>query len=622
MRKYAADNLMFLRKEYPLIYNEVRGRTYNREKIKIEETRNGHPNLQIQIKDQGLTIYSKYDPYLEVSRWLDQMKTDIAEKQQVLLFGLGLGYHLEGLLERYPDKLFYIIEPDLEVFLALIESRDMEPILKHKNIASLSVGSDSSIFHSTINIISENVRSSFAFIIVPFYQRHYTTEIKKLRTSASELLLSYRGNIATFLVSAERWMENIIRNYPYVLSSPDLSILKDKFAGIPAIIVGSGPSLKEDIETIRKLQPHCIVLSAGTSLQALSKNGIAPDLSVSIDGSYSNYIAFKDIDMENIPLLFSGTVHHSILSKERLNTLYVSVSLDTVTSYLHPDSQSIPSVYSTASVTGTAIQAAAYMGCNPIVLAGQDMSYPNDTFYTEGVVHRTHEQIDEILAKANEKVENVSGGFNKTTEAMLNTLQDLQNVIQLFPDRTFINTSRYGAKIKGTTFQFMEDWGKTIQSNTIIPQDTILQMVRSHSFNETKKRMEKGIAKLSSFIGELTEYEDLFAKISDQLNKLQQANSIRTAEPLLNSVNALWEKILSNKIFDHVYDLSVHHQIMIYTRQIHVIANEKDTLKKSQLIVQHLGKIIEALKQINPKLLRWSQDTLEELEQKYELLHV
>jgi uncharacterized protein YpbB len=116
----------------------------------------------------------------------------------------------------------------------------------------------------------------------------------------------------------------------------------------------------------------------------------------------------------------------------------------------------------------------------------------------------------------------------------------------------------------------------------------------------------------------LKEYEDLFAKISDQLNKLQQANSTRIVEPLLNSVNALWEKILSNKVFDHVYDLSVHHQIMIYTRQIHVIANEKDILKKSHLIVEHLGKIIEALKQINPKLLKWAQSTMEELK-KYEL---
>jgi hypothetical protein len=618
MRKYAADNLMFLRKEYPLIYNEVRGRTCNREKIKIEETRNGHPNLVIQIKDQGLRIYSKYDPYLEVNRWLDQLESEIAEKQQVLLFGLGLGYHLEGLLERYPDKLFYIIEPDMEVFLALIETRDMEPILRHKNIASLSVGSDSAIFYSTINIILDHVRSSFSFVIMPFYERNYITDIKKLKTIASEVLLTYRGNLATYLMTAEKWMENIIRNYPRVLASSDLSILKDKFADIPAIIVGSGPSLKEDIETIRKLQPHCIVISAGTSLQALSKNGIAPDLSVSIDGNYSNYIAFKDIDMENIPLLFSGTVHHSILNKEHLNTLYVSISLDTVTSYLHPDSQSIPSVYTTASVTGTAIQAAAYMGCNPIVLAGQDMSYPNDTYYTEGVVHLSNEQLGRIITNANETVENVSGGFNKTTKAMLNTLQDLQNVIQLFPDRTFINTSRYGAKIKGTTFQFMEDWGKTIQSNTIIPQDTILQMVRSHSMNDTKKRMEKGIAKLNSFISELKEYEDLFAKISDQLNKLQQANSTRIVEPLLNSVNALWEKILSNKVFDHVYDLSVHHQIMIYTRQIHVIANEKDILKKSHLIVEHLGKIIEALKQINPKLLKWAQSTMEELK-KYEL---
>src|SRR5690554_7587655 len=125
MKKFAADNLLFLRKSYPNIYELVRNRAVERGRLRIDAARNGQPIALIPDGGREIGLYSRYNPELETARWAESVRADVEQSDNVLLFGFGFGYHAAALLKAYPDKKLYIYEPDMNVFLAAIESVDL-----------------------------------------------------------------------------------------------------------------------------------------------------------------------------------------------------------------------------------------------------------------------------------------------------------------------------------------------------------------------------------------------------------------------------------------------------------------------------------------------------------------
>ena len=76
---------------------------------------------------------------------------------------------------------------------------------------------------------------------------------------------------------------------------------------------------------LKKLKKHALIIAAGSSTQALLKNGITPHLIISMDGSEPNYRAFKNLNLKGVPLLFSPIIKYKIL--DEVETDYIICSL-------------------------------------------------------------------------------------------------------------------------------------------------------------------------------------------------------------------------------------------------------------------------------------------------------
>ena len=74
------------------------------------------------VEGYCLPLHSRVDPRREARLWAANQ--DLAGKKHVLIFGMGMGYQVEALLELYPDLLFYVYEPDLNLFFATLRWRD------------------------------------------------------------------------------------------------------------------------------------------------------------------------------------------------------------------------------------------------------------------------------------------------------------------------------------------------------------------------------------------------------------------------------------------------------------------------------------------------------------------
>ena len=113
MRNFTVDNLMFLRSQYANIYHLVRNKERNANQYVLQRSKSEEPVLLI---DGSHRIHSAYDPYHEADRWIHQTRDQLEGKKHIIIFGFGLGYHIEKVLEMCPEAKLYIYEPEIKSF--------------------------------------------------------------------------------------------------------------------------------------------------------------------------------------------------------------------------------------------------------------------------------------------------------------------------------------------------------------------------------------------------------------------------------------------------------------------------------------------------------------------------
>jgi len=79
----------------------------------LSTTPGGHKTLTYADGNKEIKIHSSYDPLLEARRGADSFTPGRANC--VVVFGLGLGYHLAELRKRHPHCLFLCVEKDRAV---------------------------------------------------------------------------------------------------------------------------------------------------------------------------------------------------------------------------------------------------------------------------------------------------------------------------------------------------------------------------------------------------------------------------------------------------------------------------------------------------------------------------
>lgn len=616
---YMTANLNFFKKNYNKLYEILQNRNRNKEHYVLTLSKSGDPNLVIKKGEAATPVHSSYNPYGESEKWLTRYENDIRDTEHICLYGIGLGYYLEEIIKKYPRKKIFIYEPDIEILLACLEARDMRALLNHSNIVSIGFGRDEISKERFINSILSKSYESFSFLIAPSYLKLYDRDFQEFNANFSKRLKSYRSNLATYQRFGLEWTENIFHNLPYLIKSTPIYNLRDVFKGVPAIIVGSGPSLQIDIQQLKELKSSALIIAAGSSIQALVKAGIEPHLVVSIDGGEDNYKVFKNIDLKTIPLGASSFLKKKILGHVKAPLFHVPLNIDTISMYLFDLFDIHPKIFSTTSVTGTAIQLASLFGCSKIIFMGQDLSFPNDQYYSTGVVHIKSENLNKTISQADLIVKNVNGGVNKTSKNMYVTLKDIEFLIKFInPDNqiSFINTSKEGAHIEGTEFLTIEEVHKQLTSSQVINES--LELLLSETFLPYEEEIRMGLQRrLKYLLRELDKTRQYLKDILENMSNLMELiklKKVNKSNLRIVEINNKWRKITNTKLFRYVVQIMMNLQISIYLRYVPVIVQEQDVLIKGELIIKYLGSLVAQILQNYEHLQSYMEMSLSKLE--------
>lgn len=189
-----------------------------------------------------------------------------------------------------------------------------------------------------------------------------------------------RNTISSF---GETWAKQGLANLANLARVPSIAALKGAFTGIPMVLLAPGPSLSKNAHLIPALKGKALLVTMSHALSALQKHGIEPDVVLALDAQDLRY-HFDHYPIERIPALVLGaTVRPELyhLRAQRVFSFSGNASLESWFFGALGEEMHLPSG---GSVSHCAFSLGVRMGCDPILLVGQDLAFTGGRVYATG----------------------------------------------------------------------------------------------------------------------------------------------------------------------------------------------------------------------------------------------
>lgn len=289
------------------------------------ENFNEQPNkdgLVLGYKGTKLAHYIHYQFVKETEELLKQAEEEVGalpdNVPSIIMFGLGVGYQLEKLLEEHTVEKLFICEPNPDFFYASLFAIDwqavFETVEKSETRIYLNIGDDGT------NLFRDLLSQFYAigpYILnsTYFYQSYYNASLNSAISQLREQLqvvISMGEYFDHAYYGIAHTKEGMRRKIPALAANPANKLSYDD-KEVPIFIVGNGPSLDSSIEAIKEWQGQAIIVSCGTALQALHRHGIKPDFHAEIEQNRSTFdwaVLIGDLDyLKNITLISCNGIH-------------------------------------------------------------------------------------------------------------------------------------------------------------------------------------------------------------------------------------------------------------------------------------------------------------------------
>ncbi len=534
------------------------------------------------------------EPWDKDEAWLEAVRGSVGDLNIIFVYGFGQGLGIADLLEMYPNRWLFVYEPDEEAFMDSMQNYDFRDLLSHPNLLWLSVGE--SQLNMLFYLVCSYMQQEMAFVALRHYLDHDMEILHDIKKKFTEYSFTFNSNKRTEEFFRQDWIRNSLYQMPSMLTSPSIEQVRDSFKGVTAVITASGPSLQKDIEWIERLKSHALVIAAGSSIQALVKHDIRPHMTVIMDGNEINNKVFKDPKTLEAPLFHTSSAYYEISARKHDQLIYSVMGNDEFSQYLMGLTKEEISISSTPTVAGTAIQAAIRLGATRIIMMGQDLSFPDNQYYSDGVGHVEAKATAITVQTATQKILNVKGTYNLTDSSFMFMKDSLEEIINAYPTIEFINTTKNGAVIEGTTWMPIEEAFTLIADQHVEP-DPIESLIAKSKAEINYSKKEYVQTKISYVINDLKEMKKEIIDIQKLMSKIEEHSRTKPmkAQNTLELIEQKWGKIANREWFEPIFNTVMPTDLREFDQQLPFIVNEKNLPIKCKLINQYLGKLLKDL---------------------------
>jgi hypothetical protein len=485
-------------------------------------------------------LHSRYDPQADAERFVAGL--EIEDKFCFVLQGMGLGYHARALVDQLQGEAFVLcIEPCLRTLATALMVTDIADALRQRKLVLLT-GLDKNALHERLRRLGALIMLGAQFVRNPSAVRGFEEEHHALARLITDYVTYNRTALMTLMGNARITCQNIANNLPAYVRTEPIDRLRERFRGLPGVVISAGPSLSRNLEQLAGAQGRAVLCAVQTTLKPLLQRGIVPDFVTSLDFHEMSRKFFDNVEgLENVHLVAEPKATWHVIDEypgpvSLLHSHFAELLLG-------PELAAREKLPDGATVAHLAFYLLRFLGCDPIIFVGQDLAFTGHVFYVPGVeIHRAWrseinrfntmemKEWDRIVRNRPilRRLPGIDGGELYTDELLFTYWEQFVKDIAATPARV-INATEGGAHLPGTEAMSLRE---ALSRHCALPLPEHAQAARSefHKCHLSVSSVERTGRAASELDARLEELQSVVERCTELLELLEELRDL-TGDP-------------------------------------------------------------------------------------------
>lgn len=605
----------------------------------------GKTNLDINIINTELNepIYTNA-PAEHTQAMIEKFSDEYALYPSLFFFGLGNGNFYTKLLQNQTHEKIIVFEPEIEIIFITFNLCDFGADIFHERFIVVHPdyyrdGHIELICH--YDAVASNIRNYNFHIYSDYYAKNYGQIAQKINNkiieSSSKMVLNMGNDAHDNLLG----IKHVVANMPHIYNGYQLKDIIDLNMGKnkTAIIASTGPSLNKQIELLKKVAPHALILIPDASYHVLKINGIKPDFVATMERveKTSEFFQSEPSQFDDGIMFMAASLTHpkTALNLKDRNRCYAHRPIRF--EFILKDD--IPFMCKGPSSAHFALDMALRLKCERIIFIGQDLVFAKDgSSHAKGNIFENYIKEDGTItinpnARQRPQTAIAYGGEGevKTTDVWNFFRGYFESMMEpAHYDYKFkvYNATEGGARIHGTIEKPFSELVDEILAENSIKEIIKPMLINPQNAKDQIKRQKELVEDLIRYGVEKQRLcEELFKKISKAVENANKEIE-RGKEPYYPKFYELKERIdrfknnlKNDEVFDRVYyhvanNFCVHQEMEFGELMVRPERTKSDKDKKIfEYVRQHgyyffsLAGMMEATRDtMNESLQSWDEE--------------
>ncbi len=336
---------------------------------------------------QAMQLCSRRKPLAEADALAKSAA--IESNPALVVNGFALGYHVAAMARQMKRSgIILVLETDLPLLRSVLERLDYSEVFEHSNVALFTDPTDIPAISARVAGFEGILCIGAKIVDHPPSRVRLNHAAHTFGASFAQVIRAARTSVVTTLVQVDVTLRNLFQNVDRYATEPGIAHLASAMKGKPAIVVSAGPSLARNIDLLSRpgVRDRFVIIAVQTVLKQLLARGIKPHFVTALDYheiSRRFYEGLTAADVEGISLIVESKANPAILqswpgalcipAEPWLDTLLG----DDLKRDMHP-------IAPGATVAHLAYYTARHLGCDPVILIGQDLGFTDGQYYSSG----------------------------------------------------------------------------------------------------------------------------------------------------------------------------------------------------------------------------------------------
>lgn len=336
------------------------------------------PRGDVVLRDRGVLLGSAYDPRRDGERLAAQMAESPADI--LVVVGFGLGEQIEAYRAKTPATVV-VYEPSLARLKAALSRCPIVNLLNtHRDVHFVA---DLDQLTTVVNAryvpgLCLRVFPHPAVLrLDPEAVAAAVERTKRVKDAADT-------RISTSVAQLAPWAWIVAGNGRRIAESADFGALRGALGDKPAVIAAAGPSLDKQLPLLRAWRDRVVVIAIGQTLRALRQAGIEPDLVHVLESKDVSHQLTGAGDTRDLCLALTPDAHPALYDVPVRARFTATTGGSPMGGWIANATGGTHLTMGGGTVAQGAVGLAVLLGCNPILLIGQDLAFTEGRMYARG----------------------------------------------------------------------------------------------------------------------------------------------------------------------------------------------------------------------------------------------